>query len=138
MKRKVVGFDEFAYACPYFNNDTNVNNGYGCDHPKQEEIELDDDGKEKGKCYCFSCPLGIMPDEKDWNNPDVDFDGLQLGDFVNSDGEWSEGGVEEHILINIEPNASDDEKQALYNYECYINRYNKDWDGGTWKHLHRK
>lgn len=138
MKRKVAVFDDFAYACHYFTSDTSVNNGYGCNHPEQEESDPDDSGKEQGKCYCFSCPLGIEPDEEDWNNPDVDFDGLQLGDFTDCDGKWPNGSDGEHISINVEPDASDDEKQALYNYERRTNRYNKDWDGGTWKHLHHR
>ena len=147
MKRKVVVFDDFASYCPYYNNDTSVNNGYGCDHPDQKETDPDDNGKQQGKCYNWSCPLGFEPDEEDWNNPDVDFDGAQRDEFIrcscsnlneldkcscdNFDGS-------EHLTVNTGPDATADEKAALYNYERFLNRYNRDWDGGTWKHLHKK
>lgn len=37
--KRVVVFDEFARVCKYFDPTTNVNNGYGCNHPAQEERE---------------------------------------------------------------------------------------------------
>lgn len=65
--------DDFATECGYFNGATDANNGYGCNHPEQEEYEMlyledgythrgydYDDSKPKtkqGKCYAFSCPL---------------------------------------------------------------------------------
>lgn len=35
--KKVVLFDEFARICRYFDPASKVNNGYGCQHPSQEE-----------------------------------------------------------------------------------------------------
>ena len=134
MKRKVAMFDDFSSVCQYFNCETSVNNGYGCNHQEQEETDLDADGKKQGKCYCWSCPLGTEPDEEDWNNPAVDFDGFQLTDFTGCDGKWLMDS--DHISVCVEPDAAEAEKTALYNYERRVNRYNPDWDGGTWKHLH--
>ena len=71
-KRKVVSFDEFAHVCPYFTGACSVNNGYGCTHPKQEETDFDRElSREHGKCYDFSCPLGITPDADDLDNPEM-------------------------------------------------------------------
>ena len=134
MKRKVAVFDDFSCSCPYFTASTSVNNGYGCNHPEQEEKDAGSHGKQQGKCYCWSCPLGVEPDADDWNNHDVEFDDFQFDDFMGINGEWLMDG--EFISVNIEPDASEDEKQALYNYERSINRYNPEWDGGTWKDLH--
>jgi len=36
----VIHLDELCRACGYFNPDTNVNNGYGCDAPDNQEAEL--------------------------------------------------------------------------------------------------
>lgn len=51
--------DELCRRCGHFEN-TGVNNGYGCAHPDQEEVE-----NGHGKCYAFSCPLGnsLYPNE---------------------------------------------------------------------------
>jgi len=46
---KIVRFEEFAYVCPYSTAETEVNNGYGCNHPEQDETE-----EGQGKCYCWS------------------------------------------------------------------------------------
>jgi hypothetical protein len=34
------GINDFANMCGFFNGETYVNNGYGCNHPKQEETEI--------------------------------------------------------------------------------------------------
>ena len=36
----VAGLNTFANVCGYFNGQTPVNNGYGCNHPHQEEWDL--------------------------------------------------------------------------------------------------
>lgn len=114
--RKAVLFDTFANQCDFFNSDDEETNGYGCKHPNQE-----DDG-----CYCFCCPLGIEAEQQDLtdkNHPDtiqdeIDWDGLC------EDGEVTEG---EYLLVNIGENATDEEKQAVYNYDRYMHRYDKEW-----------
>ena len=61
--RKAVLFDALANNCDYFNNETDVNNGYGCNHSGQENTEDDENGNEQGCCCCYCCPLGISADE---------------------------------------------------------------------------
>lgn len=70
--RKAQYFDDFVSACQYFNGNTDVNNGYGCNHPEQQETE-----KGIGKCFCFSCPLGYPADEESLDEKDIDWDGCK-------------------------------------------------------------
>ena len=49
---ELICIDNLIRVCGYFHDHAPVNNGYGCDHPNQEES---DDGQ--GKCYTFSCPI---------------------------------------------------------------------------------
>lgn len=118
--KKAVLFDSFSLNCPYFNR--NKANGYGCDHPSQEDTEIDDDGKEYGRCFCFSCPLGIEAEQEDIDNPkyskNIDWDGLC------DDGEVTES---EYLLVECGEDATDDEKRALFAYELDVHRYDKKW-----------
>lgn len=52
-----LGMDEVANMCGYFNGETDLHNGYGCDHPDQEEVE---DGQ--GKCLHCTCPFAYELD----------------------------------------------------------------------------
>ena len=54
-----VDIDMLCCSCGYFTADTEINNGYGCTHPKQEK----DKGNLVGCCYASSCPLGYFDDE---------------------------------------------------------------------------
>jgi hypothetical protein len=124
MKRKVATFDEFSYACPYFTTAYDINNEYGCNHPDQKETDPDEKGIERGKCYCWSCPLGIEPDEEDFNDPDVDWDGITREDCTSSiTGEFSADS--DYIMVNVGTDATKDEKRAMDEYERFINRYNR-------------
>lgn len=114
--KKAVTFDDFSFCCPFFNS--KVGNGYGCTHPEQEEIDKDAEGKEYGKCYCFSCPLGIEAEQEDLSEKTIDWDGLC------ECGEVTEG---EYLLVDVGNEATDDQKNALYSYERYIHRYDKKW-----------
>lgn len=68
---KIIHIDEMTSICGYFTGETTVNNGYGCTHPDQEEKDEDcNTGKEHGKCYCFSCPLGNEADLEDMKKLD--------------------------------------------------------------------
>lgn len=122
MKRKAVIFDDFAHVCPYSTAQYDVNNGYGCKHPDQEETDPDKDGIERGKCYCWSCPLGYELDMDDLNNPNVDMDGATMGDFVDANGNFIEPS--DYLTINVDTDATEDEKRTLLAYERYMNRYN--------------
>lgn len=123
--RKAVLFECFAFQCPFFNGDTNVNNGYGCDHPDQRE-KRKDNGEEQGCCYCFSCPLGIEAEQQDLtdkSHPDavqdeIDWDGLC------EDGEVTDG---EYLLVEVGTDATNEQKQAIRNYDIYMHRYDKKW-----------
>ena len=48
----VIHLDTLTRFCGYFTTIHDVNNGYCCAHPKQEERQ---DGH--GCCYSFSCPI---------------------------------------------------------------------------------
>lgn len=58
-------------SCPYFTGETNVNNGYGCNHAEQEETDVEENGHEQRKCYCWSCPLGYPADMVSLNEKDI-------------------------------------------------------------------
>lgn len=125
---KAVVFDEFASQCPYFYSyeKEQINNYYNCKHPEQEETEKSESGEQIGKCYCFSCPLGIEAEQEDLtnkNHPDaakdeIDWDGLC------EDGEVAEG---EYLLVEIGEKTTEEQKKAMWNYEVYLHRYNKKW-----------
>lgn len=52
--------DDLARICGFFHGDVDANNGYGCDHPDQEERE-----EGIGCCFAMSCPLGFNLDPTD-------------------------------------------------------------------------
>lgn len=115
-KYSAAVFDTFAYRCPYFDVKTNVNNGYGCSHPNNDEKREDESGKMIAPCYCCNCPLGMSADDESLDNPDIDWDGDKP----------EPGDVEdEYLIIRTDEQSSDDEKNAWDNYQRYINRYNK-------------
>lgn len=87
FKRKAIPFDTFVRNCDYFNGNANVNNGYGCMHPEQEEKQHDE-----GCCFCFSCPLGVSADEESFAATDIDWDGTEKEDI----------GEDDYIIIPIE------------------------------------
>jgi hypothetical protein len=72
MSKQLITINALARRCGYFNSDTNVNNGYGCDHPNQEQTDLDENGEEQGKCYSFSCPIAYEADYEDLQKLDPD------------------------------------------------------------------
>lgn len=117
---KAVLFEEFASQCPYFYSYEKeyINNYYNCKHPKQEEVGVTDSGEEIGECYCFSCPLGVEAGHEDLNDSGVDWDGLC------EDGEVAEC---EYLLVEVGEDATEEQKQAMWNYELHMNRYNKQW-----------
>lgn len=108
MKRAVL-FDDFSTQCDFFDPEDEDTNGNSCTHPDQ-----DGDG-----CYCCSCPLGVEAEQEDRDDPaGIDWDGLC------EDGEVTES---EYLLVNTGDDATDDEKQNLYNYDRYMHRYDKKW-----------
>lgn len=101
--RQLIMIDQLTKICGYYNGDVSVNNGYGCDHPDQDETDFDDDlGREQGKCYCHSCPIAHSADYEDMQNLDTelaeqykdDIESLNNGDtdwMVYDDGEQLPG-----------------------------------------------
>lgn len=128
--RRAVLFETFAYQCPfsYSFGRGEINNGYNCKHPKQENVEdVGYKGKKKcGCCYSSSCPLGIEAEQQDLTDrespdavkDDIDWDGLC------ESGEVAEG---EYLLIVSDETATEEEKEALYYYDRYMHRYDKKW-----------
>ena len=114
---KVCDFDTFSSICPYFNSTTDVNNGYGCDHPEQEETDMDHEtGKEQGKCYCFSCPFGFELGEEDFSSPNIDFDGLTKEECMSADGTFVAEG--DYLVVNADD--SEEHAELMREYEAYI------------------
>ena len=109
---EVMDINSLACVCGYFTGDTDANNGYGCNHPEQEQYEElydddgytcrgfeDDDSKPKvrqGKCFASSCPIAFhcttIEDLKEYepetaeeiicNNPDKSED--ELNDIADA------------------------------------------------------
>ena len=84
---EIMEIDEFMSECGYGTVQTDANNGYGCNHPDNEEYEMlwkDEDGythrgyeddptkpkTRQGKCYAFSCPLAAKCDLQDLKDYD--------------------------------------------------------------------
>ena len=65
---EAIHINDLCRRCGYFEPNTLVNSGYGCNHPDQQEIENSDRSnfKDQGKCYAHSCPLGDRMDAQDW------------------------------------------------------------------------
>lgn len=121
--RKMVQFDSFVSSCKFFTSEFSVNNGYGCTHPKQEETDKDEEGIERGKCYCHSCPFGLEADKEDVDNPDIDWGDIDPREECFSDtGYFVEG---EYLGICVGEAADDEEKKAMASYDAYLNRYNR-------------
>lgn len=109
-KYHIVEINDLMNHCGYGTSQTDANNGFGCNHPEQEETEecFEIDGytyrpeivkeakknvefikKEQGKCFPFSCPLGSHCNEQDlvdYDN-DGDFEGCDPFDLVLLDDE---------------------------------------------------
>lgn len=107
-------FDSFAYVCPHFTAKTDVNGGYGCQHPKQEMVSEDYNDTPCGSCMLGGCPLGYSADAECLDNPAIDWQGDKP----------DPGDVEsEYIIVSISPDATDEERVAAEKYVHYINRY---------------
>lgn len=82
--RKIVEFDEFSRCCKYFKSSEDYS--FECLHPEQEERETYN-GRELGRCFSCSCPLGIEAEQEDYGAKDVDWDG-ECSDGVVPEGEY--------------------------------------------------
>ena len=65
IDRELIQIDALIDKCGFaYSSDTNINNGYNCSEPDQEEFEMIDN-KKIGKCYAWSCPLACKADLQD-------------------------------------------------------------------------
>lgn len=87
--RKAQYFEFFVKKCKHFDSSSDVNNGYGCKHPAQEETE---DGH--GKCYCWSCPLGCPADKESLDEKDIQ--------WVDGKPDTDDLEEESYIILNDE------------------------------------
>lgn len=108
--KKAVLFEEFSACCQFFDSD--AAGGYGCKHKQQEN------GAEAARCFCWSCPLGIEAEQEDLTeNGAIDWDGLC------EDGEVAESEI---LIVCTGEEATEEQKEALENYEKYLRRYEKE------------
>lgn len=112
----LLDFDSVYASCP-FKTEIESNNGYGCSHPKQEEIN---DGE--ACCYRFSCPLGIEPDEETLESNTLDFNGVEREDLFDANGVCIANI--DYLVVPIGKLATDEQKETLKRYNKYVNRYN--------------
>lgn len=73
--KKIEEIGSFSKKCGYLYNayiekGIIANSGYNCKHPSQKEI-YEEHGEKVGLCYCFSCPLGKMATEDDFENKNI-------------------------------------------------------------------
>ena len=98
--KKIISLDKLCDICGYFTSRTDANNGYGCNHPDQEETEMlykDKSGYthrgfspksstfKQGKCYASTCPIATVCDPeyiKEWKKIDKY---LTEGDLMDYD-----------------------------------------------------
>lgn len=126
---KAVDFDIFSAQCPYaytFGRG-DINNGYNCKHPEQEYREPagSNNRLSVGRCHCISCPLGLEAEPQDMTDPDdpdavqdIDWDGYTDPDALG------DGDV---FLCRLNNDKSSPGSRALFAYDLYLNRYNKQW-----------
>lgn len=122
---QVVDFSTFAYCCHYFNPEAEVNGGYGCMHPEQENTSQASNGEEQGCCYSCSCPLSYRLDEESLSDSELDLDGRKKESFYDEDGRFSETEAEDLSIVTSGASATEDQKKALDAYNRYLHRYDK-------------
>ena len=113
MRKIIVELDSLMSVCGYGTSQTDANNGYGCNHPDQEEFEMlyeDKDGythrgyeedetkKEtrQGKCYSWSCPLAHECDLQDLKENDAEL----YEEWKDSEYEPNEAGAQLMLICN--------------------------------------
>jgi hypothetical protein len=93
--------DALVQRCGWFTMDTELNNGYGCNHP-ETEIEFECDGDQR-RCNPSSCPVASCFD--DWGDPDVVRDAAEYGITPDNHSaqEWMEWDPSNHKGGSHEP-----------------------------------
>ena len=106
MAADIWHIDHVTQACGYFTSDTTVNNGYGCRHPGQEDVEEEyhEPGKPPhdlptcGRCFTFTCPLGAELNPSEDEEDAAAFRARGLDPASLSDGEW--------MLVDVDDNGA--------------------------------
>lgn len=106
MKGKVIGFSDFATACPFFDS-AFEHNGYGCTLG---------DNLDEHFCSCSACPLGFALEEDDLKEAELDWS--EFCEIPNAE----DIGEDEYIVIDT-TSEREETKEALKAYENYLNRY---------------
>jgi hypothetical protein len=82
---RLITIDHLCDECGFFTSDTTVNNGYGCKHPDQEEKGYcDEQKKEVGCCYSWSCPLATEATLSEMKEHDIDMYNEHLPDMADA------------------------------------------------------
>jgi len=84
MNEKVKHIDTLVKICGFFVVGAEVNNGYGCNHPKQEEFEIID-GKKHGMCHRHSCPIAIALRPNEYAEDREHFAGEEWNELTDED-----------------------------------------------------
>lgn len=112
-----VAFDTVFRVCPFFVGDSDVNDGYGCKHPSQEEGEVLED-EFHGACTHWSCPLVNSIHSETLFDPSVDWNGVEMEDL-----EVQYGSDPEYVLIRTGSDSTLDEQKLRQAYASFMDRY---------------
>lgn len=94
-RREVWHIDNLTEECGWFDSKTTVNNGYGCRHPDQKDVEKEhqEPGEPPphpptcGRCFTFTCPIASSLDPSDPDDAEV-FRENGCDPANHSEGEW--------------------------------------------------
>lgn len=73
IQQQPMSINELANKCGLFNEDTDLNNGYGC---------LESNKDEPNKCYAWDCPLAHTIDKEDCDKKRLNYSWLDDSDNV--------------------------------------------------------
>ena len=110
-------WDGFVASCPYYDGASPVNNGYGCNHPDQEEQTVcAADGKTYGECHCYCCPVGNNACSDDIREAE------EVGIYLDDNNPEPDEVDGNYLIIPIP-----EEAEAWVRYQKYMNRYDRNW-----------
>lgn len=112
-----AAFANIFHVCPFFTGNTDVNDGYGCRHPDQEEGE-ESNGMFHGACTHWSCPMTFPVAKETLIDPDVEWDGVTREDL-----EVEHGFDPEYVLLHVGPDTTEKEQELVKAYQHYMDRY---------------
>lgn len=103
-RHEVWHLDRLITRCGYFTSRTTVNNGYGCRHPEQEDVEDEyvapgaPAPKEAkcGRCLACTCPIAAQFCPRDNPEDKAECAELDLNPVDFDDDHWMLVAVDEH------------------------------------------